>query len=153
MKTLLRIQDQQEIRSRLNRIQPQSTRRWGRMSAHQMVCHLCDAHKLYMGTISAAPPGFPYPSTALKVCSLWIPIPWPRNFKTVREVDQEGGGTSPVDFARDICELKNLFERFIRCPREFSWPSQHPFLGRMSERDWMRLGYLHADHHLRQFGL
>jgi hypothetical protein len=24
--------------------------------------------------------------------------------------------------------------------------------GPMSERDWMRWGYLHADHHLRQFG-
>jgi hypothetical protein len=24
--------------------------------------------------------------------------------------------------------------------------------GPMTEKDWMRWGYLHADHHLRQFG-
>jgi prephenate dehydrogenase len=28
----------------------------------------------------------------------------------------------------------------------------HPMFGPMSPEDWMRWGYLHADHHLRQFG-
>jgi hypothetical protein len=27
----------------------------------------------------------------------------------------------------------------------------HPFFGSMQHADWMRWGYLHADHHLRQF--
>jgi Protein of unknown function (DUF1569) len=29
----------------------------------------------------------------------------------------------------------------------------HPLFGRMSASSWMRWAYLHADHHLRQFGL
>jgi hypothetical protein len=29
----------------------------------------------------------------------------------------------------------------------------HPIFGPMSAAAWMRWGYLHADHHLRQFGL
>jgi hypothetical protein len=28
----------------------------------------------------------------------------------------------------------------------------HPLFGRMSDADWLRWAYLHADHHLRQFG-
>jgi Protein of unknown function (DUF1569) len=28
----------------------------------------------------------------------------------------------------------------------------HPIFGPMTAKDWMRWGYLHADHHLRQFG-
>jgi hypothetical protein len=28
----------------------------------------------------------------------------------------------------------------------------HPIFGRMSEAAWLRWGWLHADHHLRQFG-
>jgi hypothetical protein len=39
MKTLARQRDRGEILARLARIDPGSTRRWGTMSAHEMVCH------------------------------------------------------------------------------------------------------------------
>ena len=104
-----------------------------------------------MGLIAADPPGFPYPSKILKLASLWVPVEWPRGFKTVAEVDQEKGGTRPGEFDRDVGELEGLVNRFTRNPRDFQWPI-HPYLGRMSEVEWMRLGYLHTDHHLRQFG-
>lgn len=29
----------------------------------------------------------------------------------------------------------------------------HPGFGRMSQSDWLRWGYRHVDHHLRQFGV
>jgi hypothetical protein len=32
------------------------------------------------------------------------------------------------------------------------WAESHPMFGGMTAKDWMRWGYLHADHHLRQFG-
>jgi hypothetical protein len=38
-----------------------------------------------------------------------------------------------------------------RQPRDFQW-QVHPQFGKMSEKEWMRLGYLHMDRHLRQFG-
>jgi hypothetical protein len=28
----------------------------------------------------------------------------------------------------------------------------HPMFGAMTTLEWMRWGYLHTDHHLRQFG-
>ena len=30
--------------------------------------------------------------------------------------------------------------------------TDHAMFGTMSPEDWMRWGYLHTDHHLRQFG-
>ena len=67
------------------------------------------------------------------------------------EIDQQIGGTPPAEFARDMAELRNLIDRFAQPPGRFS-AQPHPHFGPLSKREWMRLAYLHADHHLRQFG-
>lgn len=152
MKSLRNPQDVDEIFSRSQSLTPQMPRRWGRMTAHQMLCHLNDAFKLYMGEISAAPPGFPYPSKLLKWICLWVPVTWPKGFRTVPEADQEQGGTRPVDFQKDASEFRALLNRFAERPDDFAWPA-HPYLGEMSRKEWMRLCYLHIDHHFRQFGV
>lgn len=151
MKSLRNPRDTAETLSRLQKLSPTSARLWGKMSARQMVCHLNDAFKLYLGLITVSDPGFPYPSRILKWGCLWAPIPWPKGFKTLTELDQvDGGGTRPAEFERDVAELISLVKRFAQNRLQFTWP--HPYLGRMSISEWMRLGYLHTDHHLRQFG-
>ena len=47
--------------------------------------------------------------------------------------------------------LTAVVKRFAAGKLDFSW-ADHPFFGAMSVEQWMRWGYLHADHHLRQFG-
>jgi len=152
LKTLGNPQHVDLMLSRIARLVSATPRRWGKMSAHQMICHLNDAFKLYMGVIRASEPGFPYPSNLLKWGCLWIPVPWPKGYKTIAEVDQTRGGTRPTNFEQDRAELKTLLNRFAHLPGDFGWPA-HPYLGRMSRSEWMRLGYLHTDHHLRQFGV
>jgi len=151
MKTLAHSRDKEEIVSRLQKVHSDSPRLWGKMSAHQMVCHLADGFRLYMGFKAVGRASLPYPRIVLRCVALWIPFPWPHGFKTVPELDQEVGGTSPAEFASDVAELRTLIDRFTQEPRDYQWPS-HPHFGRLSEREWLRLGYLHADHHLRQFG-
>jgi len=151
MKTLLHQADKEEILRRLDSIQPTSQRRWGSMSAHNMICHLSDAFRLYMGERPAKPGPVPAPRLLMKWFALWAPIPWPHGFRTAPELDQQSGGTPPVEFAADKKELCELIERFTRRPAD-SPRRAHPHLGSMSEREWNRLAYLHADHHLRQFG-
>ena len=152
MKTLLNPSDKQEILGRLNTIQPSSQRQWGSMSAHNMVCHLSDGFRLYMGELPAKPAPVPLPRVVLKWFALWAPVPWPQGFKTAPEIDQQGGGTRPAEFAADINELRALIERFTRHPADYV-PKSHPHFGALTEREWKRLAYLHADHHLRQFGV
>jgi Protein of unknown function (DUF1569) len=151
MKTLGNPNDKQEILSRLQSIQPTSQRRWGKMSAHQMVCHLSDSYRMFMDEKKVAPAAVPYPRGVLKWVALWAPVQWPHGFKAVPELDQQISGTSPVEFEADRRVLLQLLDRFTRQPRDFQ-PQPHPHFGSLTDKEWMRLGYLHPDHHLRQFG-
>lgn len=151
MRTLRNPLDRDQIFARLQKVSPSSPRRWGLMTPHQMICHLCDGYKLYLGSIVVASPDFPYPSLLLKWGFLWVPIPWPKGFKTPREIDQQKKAAPSNDFDSDVAELRHLLNSFTTTPPDFPWPD-HPYIGHLSEKEWMRLGYLHADHHLRQFG-
>jgi hypothetical protein len=151
MRTFGYSQDVDQILRRLDTLRPSSQRRWGKMSVHQMVCHLSDGFLLYTGEKSACPVPTLAPRKLLKWFALWVPIPWPHGFKTFPEIDQEAGGTPPVEFAQDVDKLRVLIQRFSS-GKDFKWPQSHPHFGAMSEEDWQRLGYLHTDHHLRQFG-
>lgn len=89
--------------------------------------------------------------TFLKWTALYVPLKWPPGIETRPEIDQRCEGTSPADFAADVAELEALLEQVATAPRDAEWP-EHPIFGRMSHSSWMRWAYLHADHHLRQFG-
>jgi hypothetical protein len=68
------------------------------------------------------------------------------------EIDQvRGNGCSPGVFADDVATLVTLVDQFTARDRNAIWPA-HPFFGTMSSGAWLRWGYLHMDHHLRQFG-
>jgi hypothetical protein len=83
-------------------------------------------------------------------CTLGAVALAPKGFKTVPELDQQAEGTPPEEFDKNMPELQNLVDRFTHQLREFQW-QPHPQFGYMSDREWMRLAYLHMDHHLRQF--
>lgn len=152
MKTLAREQDRAEVLGRLKAVRPDSPRRWGRMSAHQMVCHLSDAFLMGLGEKTVSDATGLRQRTVIKWIALYMPLPWPLGrIRTRPEIDQEVGGTTPGDFAADVARLEGLVEAVTAQPRSFEWPP-HPIFGRMSEAAWLRWGYLHMDHHLRQFG-
>ena len=152
MKTMARPADKAEIVRRLKTVRPDCTRRWGRMSAHQMVCHLSDAFRLVTHQKAASPATGIVQSTLIKWIALYVPFQWPQGVPTRPEMDQEIEGTKPGDFAADLAELESLLERIATVQKDYDWPA-HPIFGRMSESAWMRWAYLHVDHHLRQFGL
>ncbi|HLK05251.1 MAG TPA: hypothetical protein VKT53_12490 [Candidatus Acidoferrum sp.] len=152
MKSLRHPAQQQEILRRVHLIQPSTERLWGSMSSHQMICHLSDGFRLYMGEKKAQTVASPMPKWLMATIAIYMPFPWPHGVKTMRELDQQaGGGTPPEEFTRDQSELRSLIDRFINLPRDFAWP-EHPSLGKFSYNGWMRLAYRHCDHHLRQFG-
>lgn len=152
MKTLGRPRDKAEILHRLESLRPDSVRRWGRMSAPQMVCHLTDAFQMGMGRRSVSHATGLLQRTIVKWVALYVPLRWPGGRLLTRpEIDQEAGGTRPGDFAADIIELEALVEMVTAPTRSFEW-QPHPIFGPMSDSAWLRWGYLHVDHHLRQFG-
>ena len=150
MKTLGRQRDKAEILQRLEAVRPDSVGRWGRMSAHQMVCHLTDSFRMVTGQKPVSHATSLHQRTIVKWTALYLPLPWPPGILTSPEIDQEGGGTRPVDFAADLAQLEALME-IVTTQRSIDG-QLHPVFGRMSEAAWLRWAYLHMDHHLRQFG-
>lgn len=121
------------------------------MSAPQMICHLRDAFLGVMGDHPISKPSGLNLWPLMKTFVLYMPMKWPQGVPTRPEFDQQIGGTPPVEFDCDVRTLLDAIERFTFQPRSFQF-RPHPMFGHMSEKDWMRWGYLHSDHHLRQFG-
>jgi hypothetical protein len=148
MKTLLNVRDRTAVLDRLAHLRPDSKRRWGTMSAHQMICHLSDSLRSALGEKYISPSNSLFERAILKPLALWVPVPWPHGVKTRPEMDQHQSGTPPIDFASDLEDVRILFERF--CTRESEY-APHAMFGQMSRAERMRHAYLHFDHHLRQF--
>ena len=151
MSSLATKEAQAEILARLAKLAPDAAARWGRMTPNQMLCHLSDSFLLALGERQASRMPTPIPRLIMKWAALRVPMPWPKNLATRPEMAQEFGGTPPVEFERDRQGLIVIVERFCEANRDFG-VVEHPIFLRMARADWLRWGYLHADHHLRQFG-
>lgn len=116
----------------------------------QMICHLADGYRAVLAEKKMDRVEYWIPRPLLKWIALRVPIRWPQGVPAPREIIQGLGGTPPTDFESDRAELVRALKVFCERvpPRDFL----HPLFGKMSSRDWMRWAYLHADHHLRQFG-
>jgi Protein of unknown function (DUF1569) len=152
MKTLANPGDRSALLQRLNAIRPDSARRWGKMSAHEMVCHLADAFRMATGDKTVSPASSVVHRTVVKWIALYAPLPWPPGILTRPEIEQGIGGTCPGDFATDVGQVATLLDAFARRDGGGEWPP-HPIFGPLSAKAWLRWGYLHTDHHLRQFGV
>ncbi len=152
MKALDQPECVRELGARLARMRPDTPRLWGKMTAPQMICHVSDA---FLGVMGEKPMEVPCGFSmwpVIKYLALYAPMQWPKGVPTRPEFDQcAGAGTRPAQFESDVRSLIATMERFCRRPRGFEF-RPHPLFKTMSERQWMRWGYLHVDHHLRQFG-
>jgi Protein of unknown function (DUF1569) len=148
LKTLARVEDVAEIRRRIEALQPTDTARWGLMSVEEMVCHVREAYSLAMGEWCASPIKGGLRGPVIKWMALRVPMPWPKGVPTVPEL-KPGAAVAPREYEHDVAGLLAALERFVLLREN---RNVHAFFGRMEPADWMRWGYLHADHHLRQFG-
>jgi hypothetical protein len=123
---------------------------WGRMTSHGMMCHLADCYCLGLGTWEARSATSLLQRSLVKPLALYSPLKWPKNLSTRPEVEQGCGGTVPLDFEQDRERLLSVVHKFAEDSSLTS--RKHPNFDSMTQRDWLRWGYLHADHHLRQFG-
>jgi hypothetical protein len=119
------------------------------MSAIEMMRHLGLACEVALGerpteTIQVSAP------RVLKFVALRSGLRWQRNIKTTPSLERAlAEEECMADFdalaGTAVAKMEALAEGRRCVPI-------HPFFGPMSVGDWMRWGYLHADHHLRQFG-
>ncbi len=136
-----------ELDRRLTRITEQSVARWGKFSPQQMIAHL--VHSAHMALDELDVPMLPRPTPVrwLIKTLLFYVVPFPRGAPTARELLTPDA--TPLEPLRD--ELRVLMQRVAALPPD-AMGATHPLFGRLSNRDWARLAWLHTDHHLRQFG-
>lgn len=149
MRTLLTPGTLELVLARIQALDPGDKALWGRMNAGQMLCHLCDAARFAVGQqpIPAIPTGIP--PKLMKWLALEVPLRWKRNYPAPAAIDQLQGGTPPAEFEHDRAALLELTRQLTAASLE---GRMHPYFGSMTRQEWMRWAWLHADHHLRQFG-
>ena len=149
-KTLGNPDDRAEISHRLMLVSEQSVRQWGKMSVHEMLCHLSDSFTFATGAREVESVASFWSRTGIKWLALRAPLEWPKGVPTLAKIDPQRDGTKPGEFARDRERLETNFEAFVKAASEGRCGA-HPFFGPLSREEWLRWGYLHADHHFRQF--
>jgi hypothetical protein len=82
--------------------------------------------------------------------ALRLPLPWGKKMPTLPEIDVMQRAHDTIDFAAEQTRLLQSVNEFCGFSAVELAP-EHPLLGRFTREDWMRWGYVHTDHHLRQF--
>lgn len=149
MKNLLNIHNRESLIARIQLLSPEAPRRWGTMSAIQVVPHLTDPLRVAIGDRKAEPANGLFCKPLVSTFIVWW-MPWPKGAPTADKFIQGKKGTPPAEFERDKQALLLAIHRFANHSEPFQ-PS--PVFGPLSRRAWGRLMYRHIDHHLRQFGL
>ncbi|WP_260706033.1 DUF1569 domain-containing protein [Edaphobacter flagellatus] len=139
-----------ETRERLLRMQAGDCALWGRMTAPQMVRHLTYAYEVALGDRVVLPVKMKgLPEGMVKWIALRSGLPWKKNLQTTPELVTAVEEETTASFEELVGAAIATMESVAEGTR---WQESHPIFGEMTAQDWMRWGYLHADHHLRQFG-
>lgn len=132
------------IAQRLESLTPTSTRRWGMMSADQMLWHVNQAMEMALGSYRSTAAAPPLPRWLMKL--ILLKLPWPKGAPT----GPDFVARQEYEFGEQRSRALRLVEELQNRPMDGPWP-QHPVVGPLSGREWSHLMYKHLDHHLRQF--
>lgn len=148
MRTMFDNATRAEVCERIRRLRPDAQRRWGRMTAPQMIAHLTDQMHHTLGDATTAPrPGVLRNPLVRYLVIYWLP--WPKGRV---KGPPEAFITQPTTWDADIQTLISLLDRLVEQQSSTDWP-EHAFLGRMTSKDWGVFCHKHFNHHLSQFGV
>ena len=146
MHSLLTPADREAILTRFRSLGPDVPRRWGRMSAAQMLTHLSDQMRHTLGDARARPRPGPLRWPMVKQAVMFW-LPWPRGWV---QGPPEAFVTRPTTWEADLAAFETLVQRFVDQDERQDWP-EHAFFGHMTRQSWGCFCYRHFDYHLRQF--
>ncbi len=147
MKSLFEHSSTTEIRNRIERLQPDSEKQWGKMNAAQMLAH-CSAWMEMAAGLNSPPRSFVgriFGKMAKK--SVLGEEPIRLNMPSEKSLIMQ----DERNFAAERQRLLDWVDRFSTGGPEQCTTHPHCFFGSMSPNEWAIMGYKHLDHHLRQF--
>ena len=149
MKNVFQPDALQEVNQRINKLQPNSQRQWGKMDVAQMFAHCSAALEVAAG--KKFPP-------RIFIGRILAPF-----FRSVFSNDKPFKQNMPTDksfliidqrnFEREKARLIDLVNQFSTGGEAICTTHPHPFFGKLTPNEWGTGMYKHLDHHLRQFGV
>jgi len=145
-KTIFAQTEYQDIRNRLENLQPDALRQWGQMNVAQMLAHACVPLEVGLGKLNLPPEGnfvmrWLIKKIVLSKTSFTPNLPTAKGFLVPSEQDFE------LQKSRLIQDLDDAYTLGLNG----NWAPHNSF-GPLEPEKWGQLTYMHLDHHLRQFG-
>ena len=134
--------------ARVQRLTPNATPRWGKMSVDQMLWHCNRMLANTTGEFQPPDMDIPIPRWLAKWIVMVMPFPKGR-FQTQPAYLATGHYAFDEERAKCLRLIREISARDIDSK---SWGRSAPF-GDMTGREWSRLNAKHLEHHLRQFGV
>lgn len=143
--------DAQQYIDRINRLTPETPRKWGKMSVDQVLAHLNVSYETIYEPSKHPKPGF--------IAAFLL-----KNFvkqKTVNELPyKQNIPTAPMfimkgdkDFEAEKKRLIGYIQKTQQLGREaFDGKISHSF-GKLTAQEWNNMLVKHLNHHLEQFGV
>jgi hypothetical protein len=151
MKNLFDAAVANQVKTRLGKLEPQSERRWGKMTAAQMLAHCSVSMRWAVG--EALPEKGTLPARLIgrlvKPMVFRNEDPLRKNSPTAKSLIVE----DERDFGKERERLSKLIEKFTAGGTAGCTKNPHSFFGKLTPEEWAILMYKHLDHHLRQFGV
>ena len=140
-----------QVQTRLRKLEPQSERLWGKMTAAQMLAHCSVSMQWAVGEV--VPEKGPLPVRLMG--RLVKPLVF-RNDDPLRKKSPTARSlvvSDERDLNKERQRLSGLIDRFVSGGKGGCTTNPHSFFGKMTPEQWAILMYKHLDHHLRQFGV
>lgn len=140
---------QQQLLQRFEQLSPAHTRKWGTLSAEEMLWHLRCQLELALGhrhrvtdvqSFLRLPP--------VRWLALYA-ILWPKSSPTAPEMNVRKVKPEVKDFTTEL----ELLRQRMHEVQTVDVLGPHPLFGSMKKKMWGRLIWKHMDHHLQQFGV
>jgi len=149
MPSLFEQQTANEVLQRINNLQPNSPKQWGKMNVSQMMAHVNHVLKIGIGDIT------PKPTFMMKIMGPMI-----KRVVMSEKPFKQGLPTGPnfemkeqKDFNIEKENLLNTYRRFVDAGEAAADGRTHPIFGKLTANEWGFSQWKHFDHHLKQFGV
>lgn len=149
MPTLFEQQAAQEIVDRINKLQPISQRKWGKMNVAQMLHHCSEALGTATDDVELKVPFFFKILAPIIKKKVMEKKPYKEGLPTAKEfivIDEK-------NFEQEKQNVLNRIDKFIANGEAKVDGKRHPAFGRLTAYEWGFSQWKHFDHHLRQFGV
>ena len=138
-----------EITNRINKLDANSTAKWGTMTVGQMFAHLNVAYEMVYDDTHKKPNGFVKFMLKLLVKNKVVgDKPFKKNGQTAPQFLMK----ETKDFVAEKLRLYDYMDRTKNLGEaHFEGKESHSF-GKLTAKEWNTSFYKHLDHHLTQFG-